>query len=596
MKFILVPLSVATLALLFSTGCEFRRDNRPSILVIAVENLGFDSVSCESEDDIAGFDTFCEEGIRFTHAFTPSTMSQSALSSILTGMYPTRHNVHNNGGDFLSARFRTVAEAANDKRYRTGFISGGPPIFRKSGLSQGFEYFDDNLDLALDHYYRPSGEIVSTFEDWLNKDVSSSPYLAFLYLADLQFPDAPTFTNEGNLREKTVESQLQAVGESLQSLIDTMKAKRIWHGTHVVLLGLSGGMVPSELKSDNTQVTLMIKPARQARDLGTHWTIDRNVSLVDVGQTIFSILGEATETMDNEIFEKVSLQSVLQVPEPDWRDDRIIYSESGWTKWRLGGDIRVALRQRQFLFINDPRPMVFNSLSDHMEKNPIGLKDPLWMSNGQAIMEARSHLPEMQTHVSGPTYPIHIFEVGRTMWMHHNLSEDLERELEDVIDKTDREAPLGNWWARWALEREDWTTLSRLGQTAHKPFWAFVGDSRLGLNPHALPDSLECANLFRGTQNPTGCSDELLMSLHRWIQEKTDEEKFQKRERAVRQFVPERLFDRVGQLHYINNVKWDVRLEYPRAPSLAELYLALPRNRVFATQISNILGPKDLGL
>jgi hypothetical protein len=37
-----------------------------------------------------------------------------------------------------------------------------------------------------------------------------------------------------------------------------------------------------------------------------------------------------------------------------------------------------------------------------------------------------------------------------------------------------------------------------------------------------------------------------------------------------------------------------VRLEYPRAPSLTELYLALPRNRVYSTQLLHLLGPKDL--
>lgn len=595
MKLIRLPLLIATLALLFTSGCEFRRDDRPSILVIAVENLGFDSVSCESEDTTTGFDTFCDEGIRFTHAFTPSTMSQAALASIVTGMYPTRHHVHNNGGDYLSARFRTVAEAAVDKHYRTAFVSGGPPIFRKSGLSQGFEFFDDNLELALDHVYRPASEVAASFEEWLSKEVGGSPYLAFLYLADLQFPEIPTYTADGTLREKTEESQIEAVGESLQVLIDTLKAKRVWDSTHVILLGLSGGMSPTELKSENTQVTLMIKPARQARDAGTHWTIDRNVSLADVGQTIFSILGEPTDSTDNDVLEKVSLQSVLQVPEPDWRDDRIIYSESGWPKWRLGAGIRIALRQKQFLFINDPHPLIYNSLSDHMEKNPIGLKDPLWLSNGSAIMETKAHLPEMQGKPApASAAAAHLYEVGRTIWLHQELSEDLERELEDVIDKNDRDPTLANWWARWALEHEDWATLSRLGQATHNPFWSFVGDSRLGLNPHALPESLACASLFHGSQNPTGCNDELLTLVDRWIQEKNEEEKILKRERAVRLYIPERLFDRVGQLHYISNANWDVRLEYPRPPSLTELYLALPRNHVYSVQMSNLLGPKDL--
>lgn len=586
-------LYLTTLVLLTLTSCEFRRDDRPSVLVITVENLSFDSVSCDSEDSNPGFDTFCEEAIRFTHAFTPSTMSQAALASILTGMYPTRHHVHNNGSDFLAARFRTVTEVAVEKRYRTAFFSGGPPIFRKSGLAQGFEIFDDNLDLELDHYYRPASEVSQEYLDWMLKEVVG-PSFTFMYWPDLQFPDSTTVSNEGNLRDKTVESQLAEVGESLQALIDSLKTRKLWDSTHVILLGLSGGMVPSDLKSENTQVTLMIKPARTARESDSHWTIDRNVSLVDVGQTLYSILGESVETTDNDVFEKVSLQSAMQVPEPDWRDDRIIYSESGWTRWRLGGETRVALRQKQFLFINDPQPLIFNSLTDHMERTPIGLKDPLWMTNGEGITEARKHLPPSEGKAATNAPSLHAYEVGRAMWLHHELSENLERELEDVVDKNDRESILAGWWSRWALEREDWATLARLGQANHRPFWAFVGDSRVGISPHSLSDSNECGGLFRGSQNTVGCGDELLMAVHRWIVEKNDDEKIIKRERAIRLFIPERIHDRVGQLHYINNAKWDVKLEFPRSPSLAELYLALPRNRVFASQVNGILGPKDL--
>ena len=66
--------------------------------------------------------------------------------------------------------------------------------------------------------------------------------------------------------------------------------------------------------------------------------------------------------------------------------------------------------------------------------------------------------------------------------------------------------------------------------------------------------------------------------------------KTQKRDRLLRLFTPERIYDRLGQLNYINNAKWDLRSEYPREPNLAELYLALPRNRTYASQFSALLG------
>ncbi len=574
-------------------GCELRRDNRPSILVIAVENLSFDSVSCDSEEVSPGFETFCNEGIRFTHAFTPSTMSQAALASVLTGMYPARHLVRDNGNDHLAAKFRTVAEAAVEKGYRTMFVSGGPPIFRKSGLSQGFEVFDDNLDLNFGHYYRAVYDVFGIFGDWLTKEANATPYLAMLYLADLQFAEIPTFTQDGEQRERTAESQLQEIGESLQSLIEQLKAKRHWDSTHVILMGLSGGMEPTELKSGNTQVTLFIKPARSPRDSGSHWTIDRNVSLVDVGQTMFSILGEPLEPMDNDVLEKVSLQSVFSIPEPDWRDDRIIYSESGWTRWRLGSEIRVALRQKQFLYINDSKPLIFNSLADHMENTPISERDPLWTSISGPINAA---LDKVSPERMRPASSGHLFDVGRSLWVHNELSENLESELNEIYQHREKDPVLSGWWARWALEREDWATLAKLGQAAKKPLWAYVGESHSSFPAQTLPDSIECASLFRGSPAPKNCNDELILSINRWMQEKNEEDKTQKRDRVLRLYTQERINDRVGQLHFINSAKWDVKLEYPRPPILTDLFLALPRNRAFSTQINNLLRPKDLSL
>lgn len=580
------------LASLIVAGCDLPRDNRPSILVIAVENLAFDSVSCENEEENPGFEVFCEEAIRFTHAFTPSTMNQSSLSSVLTGLYPTLHGVHDNGADHLSARFRTAAEAAVDKGYRTIFVSGGPPIFRKSGLAQGFELFDDGFDLNFDHYYRPVSDVFSILQDWMNKESGSAPVFAFTFLADLQFPDLPTFTQAGEMRETTIEAQLQEVGEGLQNLIEGLKKSHRWDSTHVVLMGLSGGLDPSDLKSDNTQVALFIKPARRSRDSASHWTVDRNVSLVDVGMTLFSILGERIESIDNGVLEKTSLRTALNGPDVDWRDDRIIYSEAGWNRWRLGGSTPTALRQKQFLFITGKERLAYNSLVDHMESTPLTSKDPLWTAINGSILAAAAKLnSEAQpATTSKPNYP---FELGRVLWAHKELTETLDWQLEDVLQGTNKDPIEIGWWGRWALEHEDWNTLGRLGLATHNPLWSFVANSKTGI-VSPIPENQECGEYFRGAfiSLPSDCKDEVMSALVRWLQEKNEEEKLARRERLLRSYVQEKISDRIGQLHYLNHVKWDVRLELPRPPSLTELYLSLPKSRTYAQQINNLMGER----
>ena len=218
-------LRIRVVILIFSLsaiGCDFQQKTQPSVLVVAVEGLSFESISCDSdatnERIIKDLKPFCEESVRFSHAFAPSTMSQATMSSLMTGLYPFDHGVHHNGAEFLPARMHTLAEGALGKGYHTLFVSGGAPIWRKSGLAQGFEIFDDTMDISPGHYYRPSGDVVKVATNWLEHESPNTPFLGVMYLSDLQFPQIATKNDEGEVREKTSDAQLEEVADSLASL------------------------------------------------------------------------------------------------------------------------------------------------------------------------------------------------------------------------------------------------------------------------------------------------------------------------------------------------------------------------------------------
>ncbi|MEQ1664827.1 MAG: sulfatase-like hydrolase/transferase, partial [Bdellovibrionales bacterium] len=97
--------SLALLILLLNiSGCSWQTPRGPSILVIAIESLGADSFYCGKPDSefADGLGLLCADGVRFTHAYTPSTMSQAAMASVFTGMYPKDTGVRHNGSQYLS--------------------------------------------------------------------------------------------------------------------------------------------------------------------------------------------------------------------------------------------------------------------------------------------------------------------------------------------------------------------------------------------------------------------------------------------------------------------------------------------------------------
>ena len=200
--------TIVWLVFLIMTGCEWKKSPKPSVLVIAVESLGFEQVTCSSStnpaDKGSGFDLLCEEAVRFTHAYTPTVMSQSALASILTGLHPYESGVWNNGSKFLSAKIRTAAETALERGYRTAFFTGGPPIWSFSGLDQGFERFVDHFVIKQHSLFRPARENFALFLNWVRNLSANQPFFSVIYLPDLQFDCIDTMTDLGaNLRRST---------------------------------------------------------------------------------------------------------------------------------------------------------------------------------------------------------------------------------------------------------------------------------------------------------------------------------------------------------------------------------------------------------
>lgn len=572
------------------SGCELTRDARPSVLLIAVEGLSFETLSCDAED-LEGLRSFCEESVRFSHAYTPSTMSQASMASLLTGLYPFDHGVRHNGDNFLSAKFRTLAEGALSRGYHTLFVSGGPPIWRKSGLAQGFEIFDDTMDLNAEVYYRPAEEVVRLTTRWLGEQNDGRPTFTTLFLADLQFPDVPTHTKEGVARELSYQAQLQEIVESLGDLEKWLKNNRKWNSTNIVLVGLNtisdqnikGESSTLSLRSAATQVSLFIKPARRERDNVIQWAVDRNVSLVDVGFTIFQWLGLDPPTTSIPSLQPQSLVSALNESEPGWDENHLILSETAWPDWLEGAGIRWAIRQNQFLYIHDQKPLIFNTLTDRLESLPMKVNDPLWLSvNGDVLgILEKAKVPPFKGMV--PHWREQL-AISHELW-------------EDNIDSRTPRGPEA--WSKWylldALKDRKWREVKRLAQELGEPVGVFIAAKQMGENPSMPRNS--CLRLLLSKadkrSHQSECDDERVLALHSWINGRSDEEKQAGQDRFLRLYSQAYMDQEIGRLNYLNDLKWDVDRQMPEAPHMVDYLLTLKEFETYAKKVSGLFGAKD---
>src|SRR5580765_1811836 len=98
---------------------------RPNVFLITIDTLRADHVHCYGYNQIQtpALDDLAKAGVRFAQAFTPSPLTNSSHTSILTGLLPSVHGVTDFGIP-LDDTHATMAELLKAKGYHTAAFIG----------------------------------------------------------------------------------------------------------------------------------------------------------------------------------------------------------------------------------------------------------------------------------------------------------------------------------------------------------------------------------------------------------------------------------------------------------------------------------------
>jgi arylsulfatase A-like enzyme len=117
----------ALLLLLFAlgAGCEGLREAapasaaRPSILLITLDTTRADSIGPEANGiQTPAFDALAARGRRFRQAYATVPETLPSHASMMTGLYPAGHGVHQNAR-YVPESAALLAERLRDAGYRT---------------------------------------------------------------------------------------------------------------------------------------------------------------------------------------------------------------------------------------------------------------------------------------------------------------------------------------------------------------------------------------------------------------------------------------------------------------------------------------------
>ena len=348
--------------------------SRPDVFLITIDTLRADHVHCYGYDRIRtpALDLLSEQGIRFTQAFTPSPITNSSHTSIMTGLLPSSHGVSDFGVP-LAAKYPTLAELLAKGGYHTAAFIGAVILDSKNlapGLDRGFEFYDNFPELMTTksrwgRLERRAVEVEQRAESWLNSHAAGEHFV-WVHFYDPHDPYEPPPPYSEIYKDQLYDGEIAYADSALGHFLTHLKKQGWYEGAMIIVVGDHGEGLGEHhedthgifLYDSTTHVPLIVKLPNE-RQAGR--TVEWQARTTDIMPTILGLLGIAAPTnLDGD-----SLQPFLAGAEAA---PRTVFGETEYPL-RFGWSPLRSIRKEGFKFIEAPKPELYDLRADPGESH-----------------------------------------------------------------------------------------------------------------------------------------------------------------------------------------------------------------------------------
>jgi len=228
------------------------KSKHPDILLITVDSVRPDSIGCYGGTPVPtpAIDSLAASGVRFANAVTAVPVTRPSHASILTGLYPLRHGVRDNGSFVLDAAQRSVAEVLHEAGYATAAFVSAFLLDSRYGLNQGFDHFDQAFTSRRSYPFelegmpfRPGDQTIDAALRWIgsrHQAAAGRPLFVWIHLFDAQTPyvvPEPHATAHGR---QPYRAAIAFLDEQVGRVIQYFKGQGRLAETMIVLVGAHG--------------------------------------------------------------------------------------------------------------------------------------------------------------------------------------------------------------------------------------------------------------------------------------------------------------------------------------------------------------------
>lgn len=321
---------------------------RPNLLLITLDTTRADHVLTAGTPNLSAL---AARGVHFERALSPVPITLPAHTTLMTGLEPWEHGVHNNSTYTAGPELQTLAETLSSEGWRTAAVIAATPLSSARGLDQGFEFYEEGglRKEAGTHAPERSAEQVTATALAILEGLPE-PWFLWVHYFD---PHSPWQTPvQGD--ETPYQAEIRAMDASLGALLAAVDAEDLVLLTadHGEALGEHGEPTHGYFLHDATlRVPLML--AGPGVPVGQ--TVGGTARLSDLHATALHLLG---------LREEPALATWEAV-------DRPAYGETWMPTEALGLDPVFSWTEHGLRLIESPTSRLYELATDPLELHPV---------------------------------------------------------------------------------------------------------------------------------------------------------------------------------------------------------------------------------
>lgn len=352
-------------------GALVKRDSRLNVLLITMDTTRADHLGCygDSGAKTPNLDALAREGIRFENVYAQVPLTLPSHCSIMTGTYPVRHGVHNNGTYVLGRDHTTLAKILKDNGFQTAAFVASFSVDSRFGLNQGFDLYDDNFQPGLPfkpaNSERKAAEVAALFSAWLEKNAANR-FFAWVHFFDPHLPYDPPPPYDREFASNPYDGEIAYMDTSIGDVVTALRQKNLLGQTLVVLAGDHGEAFGEKVEIghgvflyDETLKVPLILYAPGHLPQGK--VISSRVRLIDIAPTVLDMVKLAVPRF-------IQGRSLVSWIEGKRRADLDSYIETFYPREDYGWSELTGLVSGDWKYIRAPKPELYNLKTDPAER------------------------------------------------------------------------------------------------------------------------------------------------------------------------------------------------------------------------------------